>query len=85
MVRIHADDKEDVKEVGVGDIAAAVGLENTVTGDTFGDEKNPLLLETIDFAEPVITQAIEPKTNEDRDKLKDALEKLKIQDPSFKY
>ena len=82
---MHADNKEEIKEVGVGDIAAAIGLEQTITGDTFGEEKNPLLLETINFAEPVISQAIEPKTNEDKDKLRDALEKLKIQDPSFKY
>jgi elongation factor G len=82
---MNANDKEDIKEVCAGDIAAAVGLENTVTGDTFGDEKKPYLLEAIDFAEPVITQAIEPKTNEDRDRMRDALEKLKVQDPSFKY
>jgi elongation factor G len=85
LVRMHANNKEEIKEVGTGDIAAAIGLENTITGDTFGDEKNPLLLETIDFAEPVITQALEPKTNQDKDKLREALEKLKIQDPSFKY
>jgi len=85
LVRMHANNKEEVKKVGAGDIAVAIGLEHTITGDTFGEKKNPLLLETIDFAEPVITQAIEPKTNEDRDKLKDALKKLEIQDPSFKY
>jgi elongation factor G len=85
LVRMHADNKEEVKKVGAGDIAAAIGLERTITGDTFGEKNNPLLLETIDFAEPVISQAIEPKTNEDKDKLRDALEKLKIQDPSFKY
>ncbi|CAG8682338.1 7495_t:CDS:2, partial [Ambispora gerdemannii] len=85
LVRMHANNKEEVKSVGAGDIAAVIGLEHTITGDTFGEEKNPLLLETIDFAEPVITQAIEPKTNEDKEKLREALEKLKIQDPSFKY
>ncbi|CAG8588271.1 10034_t:CDS:1 [Paraglomus occultum] len=85
LVRMHANNKEEVKKVGAGDIAAAIGLERTITGDTFGEKNNPLLLETIDFAEPVISQAIEPKTNEDKDKLRDALEKLKIQDPSFKY
>lgn len=85
LVRMHADKKEEIKEVGAGDIAAAIGLEHTITGDTFGEEKNPLLLETINFAEPVISQAIEPKTNEDQNKLRDALEKLKVQDPSFKY
>ena len=85
LVRMHADNKEEIKEVRAGDIAAAIGLEQTITGDTFGEEKKPLLLETINFAEPVISQAIEPKTNEDKDKLRTALEKLRIQDPSFKY
>jgi elongation factor G len=85
LVRMHANNKEEVKRVGAGDIAAAIGLEKTITGDTFGEEKNPLLLETINFAEPVISQAIEPKTNEDKEKLRAALEKLRIQDPSFKY
>ena len=85
LLRLHADDKEEIKEVGAGDIAAAIGLEFTITGDTLCEEKNPLLLETIDFAEPVISQAIEPKTNEDKNKLRDSLEKLKVQDPSFKF
>ncbi|RHZ35464.1 elongation factor G [endosymbiont GvMRE of Glomus versiforme] len=85
LVRIHANEKEKIEEVGAGDIAAAVGLEHTITGDTWGEEKKPLLLETIDFVEPVISQAIEPKTDKDKDKLFEALDKLKIQDPSFKY
>lgn len=85
LVRMHADNQEEVKEVGAGDIAAAIGLNSTVTGDTFGDENNPLVMEKIDFAETVISQAIEPKTNEDKDKLVIALEKLRIQDPSFRY
>jgi elongation factor G len=85
LFRMHADNKEGIKEVGAGDIAAIIGLKHTVTGDTFGDQKNPLLLESIDFAKPVISQAIEPKTNEDKDKLRDALKKLEIQDPSFRY
>ncbi|CAG8456031.1 26244_t:CDS:2 [Gigaspora margarita] len=85
LVQMHANEKRDVKEVGAGNIAVAIGLKHAITGDTFGDKKNPLLLEAISFAEPVISQAIEPKTNEDKDKLRDALEKLKIQDPSFKY
>ncbi|CAI2183113.1 5285_t:CDS:2 [Funneliformis geosporum] len=85
LVRMHADNKEKIGEVGAGDIAAIIGLEYAITGDTFGDKKNSLLLETIDFAEPVISQAIEPRTNKDKDKLRDALENLKIQDPSFKY
>lgn len=85
LVRMHANNQEEIKEVGAGDIAAAIGLGFAVTGDTFGDEKYPLLMEKIDFAETVISQAIEPKTNEDKDKLTMALEKLKIQDPSFRY
>jgi elongation factor G len=85
LLRMHADKKEEIKEVTAGDIAAAVGLENTITGDTLGEEKKPWLLETISFAKPVISQAIEPKTNRDKDKLRDALEKLKIQDPSLHY
>ncbi|CAH1755810.1 23187_t:CDS:1 [Entrophospora sp. SA101] len=85
LFRIHANIKEKITEVRAGDIAAIIGLEHTITGDTFSDKKKPLLLETIDFAEPVISQAIEPKTKEDKDKLRDALGKLKVQDPSFKY
>ena len=85
LVRMHADSKEEINEVGAGDIAAIIGLKYTITGDTFGEEKKPLLLENISFAEPVISQAIEPKTNKDQDKLRDALERLKIQDPSFRH
>ncbi|CAI2195386.1 10054_t:CDS:2, partial [Funneliformis geosporum] len=85
LVRMHANIKEGIEKVEAGDIAAIIGLEYAITGDTFGDRKNPLLLEAIDFAEPVISQAIEPRTNKDKDKLRDALENLKVQDPSFKY
>jgi elongation factor G len=85
LVRIHANSKERITKVEAGDIAAIVGLKYTVTGDTFSEKSNPLLLESIDFAEPVISQAIEPKTNEDKEKLKEALDKLEIQDPSFKH
>ncbi len=85
LFRIHANIKEKITEVRAGDIAAIIGLEYTITGDTFSDKKKPLLLEAIDFAEPVISQAIEPKNNADNDKLSRALEKLKIQDSSFKY
>jgi elongation factor G len=72
-----------VDRVEAGDIAAAVGLETTVTGDTLCDEANPILLETISFAEPVIFQAIEPKTKADDDKMTDALIKLATEDPTF--
>jgi elongation factor G len=85
LVRMHANNKENIKEVGAGDIAAILGLKKTVTGDTFCDKKNPLLLETISFAEPVISQAIEPKRNQDQNRVWDALKNLQIQDPSFKY
>ena len=69
LVKMHADKKDEIKEVGAGDIAAAVGLENTVTGNTLCGEDKILLLEAIDFPETVISQAIEPKTNEDKEKL----------------
>jgi elongation factor G len=85
LVKMHADKKEEIKEVGAGDIAAAVGLENTVTGNTLCGESKVLLLEAIEFPETVISQAIEPKTNEDKEKLRNALEKLKVQDPSFEH
>jgi elongation factor G len=85
LVRMHADSKEEINEVGAGDIAAIIGLKYTITGDTFGEEEKPLLLENISFADPVISQAIEPKTNKDQDKLRYALERLKIQDPSFRH
>ena len=85
LVRMHADSKEEIQEVGAGDIAAIIGLKHTITGDTFGEKKNPLLLENISFAEPVISQAIEPKTNKDKDGLRVALDRLKIQDPSFRH
>lgn len=84
ILLMHANKREDVDMVEAGDIAAAVGLEATVTGDTMTDEKNPILLETISFAEPVIFQAIEPKSKNDDDKLTNALVKLGTEDPTFK-
>jgi elongation factor G len=83
ILRMHANKQEDVDRVEAGDICAAVGLETTVTGDTLSDENNPILLETISFAEPVIFQAIEPKTKADEDKLGEALTKLAVEDPTF--
>ena len=83
ILRMHANKQEDVDRVEAGDIAAAVGLETTVTGDTLCDENNPILLETISFAEPVIFQAIEPKTKADEEKMTDALIKLATEDPTF--
>lgn len=83
ILRMHANSREDVKEIYAGEIGAAVGLSNTVTGNTLCDEKNPLLLESIDFPEPVISIAIEPKTKADQDKLGEALKRLAEEDPTF--
>ncbi len=84
ILRMHANKREDVDFVEAGEIAAAVGLSNTVTGDTMCEEAKPILLENINFAEPVIFQAIEPKTRNDEDKMTNALIKLGAEDPTFK-
>src|SRR2546421_7486495 len=84
ILRMHAIRREDVDEVFTGDIAAAVGLKSTTTGDTLADEQNPILLESISFPEPVISVAIEPKTKVDQDKLGLALQRLSEEDPTFK-
>ncbi len=84
ILRMHANHREDIDWIGAGDIAAAVGLGDTRTGDTLCDEKNPIILETITFPEPVISQAIEPKTKADQDKLGQALTRLAQEDPTFK-
>jgi elongation factor G len=84
ILQMHANKREDVDFVEAGNIVAAVGLEATVTGDTLCDEKNPVLLENIAFAEPVIFQSIEPKSKNDDDKLTNALVKLGTEDPTFK-
>ena len=84
IVRMHAQHRVDLKEVHVGDIAAAVGVRNTSTGDTICDENAPIVLETIDFPEPVMSMAIEPKTRADQDKLSEALSKLSDEDPTFR-
>jgi elongation factor G len=81
---MHANHREDIDAIGAGDIAAAVGLGDTRTGDTLCDEKNPILLESIVFPEPVISQAIEPKTKGDQDKLGIALTRLAQEDPTFR-
>ena len=83
IVRLHANHREEVQEVFAGDIAAAVGLKETVTGDTLSDEKNPLILEAISFPEPVISVAIEPKTKVDQEKMGVALNRLAAEDPTF--
>ncbi len=84
IVRMFADRREDVEEVRAGDIAAALGLKNTFTGDTLCDQNRPILLETISFPEPVIRVAVEPKTKADQDKMADALQKLAEEDPTFR-
>ncbi len=81
---MHANKREEVKEVSAGDIAAVVGLKKTLTGDTLCDEKNPIILESIEFPEPVMSVAIEPKTKADQEKLSQSLTKLAQEDPSFK-
>ena len=80
---MHANKREDIKEVYAGDIAAAVGLKTVSTGDTVCDEKKPVILEAMDFPEPVISLAIEPKTKADQEKLGVGLAKLKAEDPTF--
>lgn len=84
LLKMHANKREDIKEVRAGDIAAVVGLKNTLTGDTLCDEDNPIILESMEFPEPVISVAIEPKTKADQEKLSMALAKLAQEDPSFK-
>jgi elongation factor G len=83
VLRMHADHREDLTEVHAGDIAAILGLKNTFTGDTLCDRDNPIVLESIDFPEPVISLAIEPKTNVDQDKMGIALKALSEEDPTF--
>ncbi|MEW6066815.1 MAG: elongation factor G [Nitrospirota bacterium] len=84
LLKMHANKREEIKEVSAGDIAAVVGLKNTLTGDTLCDEKNPVILEAIEFPEPVMSVAIEPKTKADQEKLSQSLHKLAQEDPSFK-
>ena len=83
IVKMHANKQEIVDMVGAGDIAAAVGLKDTKTGDTICDEKNPIILESMHFPEPVLFMAIEPKSKKDQDKLGIVLKKLEEEDPSF--
>ncbi len=84
IVRLHANSREDVDEVMAGDIAAAVGLKNTFTGDTLCDENDPVQLEHITFPTPVISLAVEPKTKADQEKMGIALQKLAEEDPTFR-
>jgi elongation factor G len=84
LLHMHANKREDVKEVTCGNIAAAAGLRVTATGDTLCDAQTPVVLELMEFPEPVISIAIEPKTQANQDKLALALQKLSIEDPSFR-
>lgn len=84
IFRMHANHREEIKEICAGDIAAVVGLKNTLTGDTICDEASPILLESIEFPEPVISVAIEPKTKADQEKLSLSLQKISQEDPSFR-
>lgn len=83
ILRMHANSREDLKEIHAGDIAATVGLKSTFTGETLSDRENPILLESIEFPDPVISLAIEPKTNADQDKMGIALRALAEEDPTF--
>ena len=84
ILQMHANHREDIEEVYSGDIEAAVGLKNTTTGDTLCDEKAPIILESMEFPEPVIRVAIEPKTKAGQEKMTMALLKLAEEDPTFK-
>ena len=84
ILQMHANHREEIPEVFAGDIAAAIGLKQTTTGDTLADEDNPILLENIIFPEPVISVAIEPRTKADQEKMGQALAKLAEEDPTFK-
>ena len=84
LLKMHANKREEIKEVNAGDIAAAVGLKSTTTGDTLCDEKQPIILERMVFPEPVISLAIEPKTKADQEKLGQGMAKLMAEDPTFR-
>jgi len=83
ILQMHANSREEISKVYAGDIAAAVGLKDTTTGDTLCDEKNLVILESMEFPEPVISVAIEPKSKADQDKMGQALQKLQEEDPTF--
>jgi elongation factor G len=84
ILRMHANTREEIKEVQAGDIAAAVGLRNTTTGDTLCDEEHPIVMESMNFPEPVISAAVEPKSKADEEKLGIALSRLAEEDPTFR-
>ena len=84
ILQMHANSREEIKEVRAGDIAAAVGLKNVTTGDTLADQKNIITLEKIEFPDPVISVALEPKSTADESRMSIGLQKLAKEDPSFK-
>ncbi|MGQ0439081.1 EF-Tu/IF-2/RF-3 family GTPase, partial [Bacillus sp. B-TM1] len=84
ILQMHANSREEISTVYAGDIAAAVGLKDTTTGDTLCDEKSLVILESMEFPEPVISVAIEPKSKADQDKMGTALSKLSEEDPTFR-
>jgi elongation factor G len=84
LLRMHANKREEIAEIAAGDIAAVVGLKDTRTGDTLCDPRQPIVLESMDFPEPVIAVAIEPKTKADEEKLGLSLQRLALEDPTFK-
>ena len=84
ILQMHANHREEISEVHAGDIAAAVGLKDTTTGDTLCDEKNLVILESMEFPEPVIELSVEPKSKADQDKMGNALQKLQEEDPTFR-
>ena len=84
IVQMHANHREEIKEVRAGDIAAAIGLKQVTTGDTLCDEKHAITLERMDFPDPVISVAVEPRTKADQEKMGIALGKLAQEDPSFR-
>ena len=84
ILQMHSNDRKEIKEVRAGDIAAAVGLKDVTTGDTLCDLKQPITLERMEFPEPVISVAVEPKTKADQEKMGIALQKLAKEDPSFR-
>jgi elongation factor G len=84
LLKMHANKREEIKEVYAGDIAAAVGLRSVSTGDTICDQKKPVVLESMDFPEPVISLSIEPKTKADQEKLGAGMQKLMAEDPTFR-
>merc|ERR1712174_81304 len=85
MVQMHANSREEVKFAVAGDIIALCGLKDTTTGETLCDKDNAVILEKMDFPEPVIKVAVEPKTKKDQDKMGEALARLAAEDPSFRF